>query len=174
MPYVLPKPGLLHYSHSINSPRHYPSQSEAEEQSVLTLQFEHDYILNALSFAGEFCGQYDCHAEADGQLSLLSSDQHLWLDKEWRGGEYTLSCVCMMALPTLCLMYFGLQTCDLVSFRLKKCKFRYGIGGTKVLNWGLCSRASTCVTSSFWMQVWEKADKLCRRDNYVTLRVSVL
>lgn len=80
VPYVLPKSGLLHYSDSVSSPRHYPSQSEAEEQSVLTLQFEHDYILNALSFAGEFRGQYDCHAEADGQLSLLSSDQHLWLD----------------------------------------------------------------------------------------------
>lgn len=76
------KPGLLHYSDSIHLPHHCPSQSEAKEQSVLTLQFEHDYILNALYFAGGFRGQYDCHAEADGQLSLLSSDQHLWLDKE--------------------------------------------------------------------------------------------
>lgn len=80
--------------------------NQSEEQSVLRLQFEHDYILNALSFAGEFCGQYDCHAEADGRLSLLPSDQHLWLDQEWCGGEYTLSLCPYDGIPQALLYVF--------------------------------------------------------------------
>lgn len=86
------KPGLLRYSHPTNSARRHQGDITWDAPPA-AVNLNCDLWIQPASFSspGELRGEHDRHPEADGRLSLRSSDQHLWQDKERRGGECSSS-----------------------------------------------------------------------------------